>query len=89
MVPMAYRSVFRPITRAQWALPIKDLIAPADEGLCNGAIAYAAGRGCRPSSELVARVKGWSAARPANGGHCRGINSLTRKRMYLFVSHRQ
>ena len=61
----------------------------ADEGLCKGAIAYAAGRGCWPFSELVARVKGWSAARPANGGHCRGINSLTRKRMYLFVSHRQ
>jgi hypothetical protein len=55
---MAYRSVFRPITRAQWALPVKDLIAPADEGLCNGAIAYAAGRGCRPSNDLVARVKG-------------------------------
>ena len=61
----------------------------ADEGWCKGAIAYAAGRACRPFSELVARVKGWSAARPANGGHCRGINSLTRKRMYLFVSHRQ
>ena len=61
----------------------------ADERLCKGAIAYAAGRGCWPFSELVARVKGWSAARPANGGHCRGINSLMRKRLYLFVSHRQ
>ena len=61
----------------------------ADERLCKGSIAYDAGRGFRPSSDLVARVKGWSAARPANGGHCRGINSLTRKRMYLFVSRRQ
>jgi hypothetical protein len=58
MVPMAYRSAFRPITRAQRALPAQDLIAPADERLCNGAIAYAAGRGCRPSSDLVARVRG-------------------------------
>ncbi len=58
MVPMAYCSAFTPITRAQRALPAQDLIGPADERLCNGAIACAAGRGCRPFSDLVARVKG-------------------------------
>ena len=41
-----------------WGVPVEDLIGPAYEGLCKGAIAYDPSRGFRPSSYLVARVKG-------------------------------
>jgi hypothetical protein len=37
MVLMADRSAFRPITRAQQALPVDDRLGPADERLCKGA----------------------------------------------------
>lgn len=42
----------------RWNVPVDDLLGPAYEGLCKGAIAYDPGRGCRPSSYLVSRVKG-------------------------------
>lgn len=42
----------------RWAVPVEDLLGPAYEGLCKGAIAYDPSRGFRPSSYLVARVKG-------------------------------
>jgi RNA polymerase sigma-B factor len=42
----------------RWAVPAEDLLGPAYEGLCKGAVAYDPSRGFRPSSYLVARVKG-------------------------------
>ena len=42
----------------RWCVPVDDLLGPAYEGLCKGAIAYDPSRGFRPSSYLVARVKG-------------------------------
>jgi DNA-directed RNA polymerase specialized sigma subunit len=42
----------------RWALPVDDLLGPVYEGLCKGAIAFDPSRGFRPSSYLVARVKG-------------------------------
>lgn len=42
----------------RWNVPVDDLLSPACEGLCKGAIAYDPGRGHRPSSYLVSRVKG-------------------------------
>jgi len=41
-----------------WAMPVEELIGPAYEGLCKGAIGFDASRGHRPSSYLVAKVKG-------------------------------
>ncbi len=45
------------MTRAQRAFTC-DHLGPAYEGLCKGAIAYDPSRSFRPSSYLVARVKG-------------------------------
>lgn len=42
----------------RWAMPVEELIGPAYEGLCKGAIGFDASRGHRPSSYLVAKVKG-------------------------------
>jgi DNA-directed RNA polymerase specialized sigma subunit len=42
----------------RWALPVDDLLGPAYERLCKGAIADDPSRGFRPSSHLMARVKG-------------------------------
>jgi hypothetical protein len=58
MVLMADRSALRPITRVQRTLPFDDRLGPADERFCKGAIAYDAGRGFRPFSDLVAWGKG-------------------------------
>lgn len=42
----------------QWGMPVEELISPAYEGLCKGAIGFDASRGHRPSSYVVAKVKG-------------------------------
>lgn len=42
----------------RWGLPVEELLSPAYEGLCKGAIGFDARRGHRPSSYLVAKVKG-------------------------------
>ena len=42
----------------RWNVPVDDLLGPAYEGLCKGAMAYDPSRGFRPSSYLVSRVKG-------------------------------
>jgi DNA-directed RNA polymerase specialized sigma subunit len=42
----------------RWSLHSDDLLGPAYEGLCKGAIGYDASRGHRPSSYLVPKVKG-------------------------------
>lgn len=42
----------------RWAMPIDELLGPAYEGLCKGAIGYDPSRGHRPSSYLVPKVKG-------------------------------
>ncbi|NDG22452.1 MAG: RNA polymerase subunit sigma [Synechococcaceae bacterium WBB_10_009] len=41
-----------------WAMPVEELLSPAYEGLCKGAIGFDPRRGHRPSSYLVAKVKG-------------------------------
>jgi RNA polymerase sigma-B factor len=42
----------------RWGMPVDELLGPAYEGLCKGAIGYDASRGHRPSSYLVPKVKG-------------------------------
>ncbi|MCT0225592.1 sigma factor [Synechococcus sp. CS-1328] len=42
----------------RWRMGVDELIGPAYEGLCKGAIGYDPGRGHRPSSYLVAKVRG-------------------------------
>ena len=39
-------------------MPVEDLLGPAYEGLCKGAIGFDPSRGHRPSSYLVPKVKG-------------------------------
>ena len=41
-----------------WAMPVEELLSPAYEGLCKGAMGYDPSRGHRPSSYLVPKVKG-------------------------------
>lgn len=42
----------------RWSMPVDDLLGPAYEGLCKGAIGFDPSRGHRPSSYLVPKVKG-------------------------------
>ena len=42
----------------RWGMPVEELLSPAYEGLCKGAIGFDPSRGHRPSSYLVPKVKG-------------------------------
>jgi RNA polymerase sigma-B factor len=42
----------------RWSIAVDELLSPAYEGLCKGAIGYDPSRGHRPSSYLVPKVKG-------------------------------
>jgi RNA polymerase sigma-B factor len=42
----------------RWSMAVDDLIGPAYEGLCKGAIGFDPALGHRPSSYLVPKVKG-------------------------------
>ena len=42
----------------RWSMQVDDLLGPAYEGLCKGAIGFDPSRGHRPSSYLVPKVKG-------------------------------
>lgn len=42
----------------RWSIAVDELLGPAYEGLCKGAIGYDPSRGHRPSSYLVPKVKG-------------------------------
>jgi len=41
-----------------WSIAVDELLGPAYEGLCKGAIGYDPSHGHRPSSYLVSKVKG-------------------------------
>ena len=42
----------------RWSVAVEELIGPAYEGLCKGAVDFDPSRGHRPSSYLVPKVKG-------------------------------
>jgi RNA polymerase sigma-B factor len=42
----------------RWSIAVDELLGPAYEGLCKGAIGYDPSRGHKPSSYLVPKVKG-------------------------------
>jgi RNA polymerase sigma-B factor len=42
----------------RWSMAVDELLGPAYEGLCKGAIGFDPARGYRPSSYLVPKVKG-------------------------------
>ena len=53
-----------------WAIPVEELLSPAYEGLCKGAIGFDARRDHRPSTYLVAKVKGSCCTTCATPASC-------------------
>ena len=70
----------------RWSMPVDELLGPAYEGLCKGAIDFDPTLGHRPSSYLVPKVKGELLHHLRDTGFCLRISHRLRE---LWIKARQ